>query len=207
MTQWLYPLAWEDPSLFQNLISEPKSHSDLEIERTSKYQRVKLPHPSQTPHQCVPIHGCPGSSLMPAGWGDPPHSDPPTHLLKVLRKKESAVAQSRPTLCDPVDCGLLGSSVHGISQARILEWVAISFSGRSPQNRDWAQISRIVGRCFTVWATREVLSLVLKPGLPWVLRDEISQPVLSGLTLLSNDEMDSSLEEPSWVLMCFFCEG
>ena len=38
------------------------------------------------------------------------------------------VAQSCPTLCDPMDCSLLGSSVHGIFQARVLEWVAISFS-------------------------------------------------------------------------------
>ena len=41
-------------------------------------------------------------------------------------KKESQVAQPRPTLCDPVDCRLPGSSVHGIFQARVLEWVAIS---------------------------------------------------------------------------------
>ena len=40
----------------------------------------------------------------------------------------SSVAQSCPTLCDPMDCNLPGSSVHGIFQARILEWVAISFS-------------------------------------------------------------------------------
>ena len=43
-------------------------------------------------------------------------------------KSESEVAQLCPTLCDPVDCSLPGSSVHGILQARILEWVAISFS-------------------------------------------------------------------------------
>ena len=42
--------------------------------------------------------------------------------------KWSEVAQSCPTLCDPMDCSLLGSSVHGIFQARVLEWVAISFS-------------------------------------------------------------------------------
>ena len=43
-------------------------------------------------------------------------------------ESESEVAQSCPTLCNPVDCSLVGSSVHGILQARILEWVAISFS-------------------------------------------------------------------------------
>ena len=49
-------------------------------------------------------------------------------LLLLHRKKESEVAQSCPTLCDPTDCSLPGSSVHGILQARTLEWVAISFS-------------------------------------------------------------------------------
>ena len=56
----------------------------------------------------------------------------------------------------PWTVALPGSSVHGIFQARILEWIAISFSRRSSRPRDWTWISRIVGRCFTVWATREV---------------------------------------------------
>ena len=43
-------------------------------------------------------------------------------------KSESEVTQSCPTLCDPMDCCLPGSSVHGIFQARVLEWVAIAFS-------------------------------------------------------------------------------
>ena len=67
--------------------------------------------------------------------------------------KESEVTQSCPTLCDPMDCSLPGSSVHGIFQARILEWVVISFSRGSSQPRDWSWVSRIVGRCSTVWAT------------------------------------------------------
>ena len=46
------------------------------------------------------------------------------------------VAQSCPTLCGPMDCSLLGSSVHGILQARILKWVAIPFSRGSSQPRD-----------------------------------------------------------------------
>ena len=69
---------------------------------------------------------------------------------------ESEVAQSCPTLCDPMDCSLPGSSVHGIFQARILEKVAIYFSRGSSWPRDWTQVSCIVGRRFTVWATREV---------------------------------------------------
>ena len=70
--------------------------------------------------------------------------------------EESEVTQSWPTLCDPMDCSLPGASVHGIFQARILEWVAISFSRRSSWPRDWTWVSHIVSRRFTVWATREV---------------------------------------------------
>ena len=61
------------------------------------------------------------------------------------------------TLCDPMDYSLPGSSVHGIFQARVLEWIAISFSRGSSRPRDRTRVSRIVDRCFTVWATREVL--------------------------------------------------
>ena len=50
------------------------------------------------------------------------------------------VTQSCLTLCDPMDCGLPGSSVHGIHQARILEWVAVLFSGGSSQLRDRSQV-------------------------------------------------------------------
>ena len=58
----------------------------------------------------------------------------------------SKVTQSCLTLCNPMDCSPPGCSVHGIFQARILEWVAISFSRRSSQPRDWTRVSRIVGR-------------------------------------------------------------
>ena len=64
----------------------------------------------------------------------------------------SEVAQSCPTLCDPMDCSLQCSSVHGIFQARVLEWVAISFSRGSSWPRDQTQVSRGAGRQFTVWA-------------------------------------------------------
>ena len=72
------------------------------------------------------------------------------------RKKEREVTQSCPTLWDPMDCSPPGSPVYGIFQARILEWGAISFSGGSSRPRDRTWVSRIVGRRFTVWATREV---------------------------------------------------
>ena len=64
------------------------------------------------------------------------------------------VAQSCPVFCDPRDCSLPGSLVHGILHARILEWVAIPFRVSSwPRDLTW--VSWIAGRFFTIWATRE----------------------------------------------------
>ena len=62
----------------------------------------------------------------------------------------SEVAQSCLTLCNPLDYSLPGSSVHGIFQARVLKWVTIAFSRGSSRSRDRTQVSRIVGRCFTL---------------------------------------------------------
>ena len=68
---------------------------------------------------------------------------------------EVLVAQSCPTLWDPMDCSPPGSSVHGIFHARILEWFAISFSRGSSQPRDQTWVSCTAGRFFTDGATRE----------------------------------------------------
>ena len=64
-------------------------------------------------------------------------------------------------LLSQMDCSLPDSSLQGIFQARVLEWVAISFSMGSSQPRDWTQVSCIAGRQFTTWATREALKLGL----------------------------------------------
>ena len=68
-------------------------------------------------------------------------------MMKV-KESESEVAQSCPTLYEPMDCSLPGTSIHGIFQARVLEWVAISFSRGSSLHRDRTQLFHIVGRCF-----------------------------------------------------------
>ena len=65
-------------------------------------------------------------------------------------KLKVKVAQSCLTLCNPMDY-----AVHGILQARILEWVAVLFSRGSFQPRDWTQVLHIAGGFFTSWATRE----------------------------------------------------
>ena len=75
------------------------------------------------------------------------------------RKYEVLVVQSCPTLYNPMNCSLEGSSVHGILQARILEWVAVAFSRGSSQLRNRTQISCIAGRLFTKWSTGENIEL------------------------------------------------
>ena len=68
--------------------------------------------------------------------------------LRTLKVKV-LVSWSCVTFCDPMDCSLLGSSVHGILQARILEWVAIPFSRGSSRHRDQIRVSCITGSFFT----------------------------------------------------------
>ena len=62
----------------------------------------------------------------------------------------------------PTDYSLPGSSVHGISQARTLESVAVRFSRGTSQPRDGTQVSHIAGGFFTIWATREVICHILR---------------------------------------------
>ena len=76
---------------------------------------------------------------------------PPTYLRSgSLRREVKVKSLSRVRLCDPMDCSLPGSSVHGVLQARILEWVAISLSRGSSRPRDHTRVSRIAGRHFTL---------------------------------------------------------
>ena len=71
-------------------------------------------------------------------------------LISMLAKgKEREVAQLCPTFCYSMYCSLPGSSVHGIFQAIVLEWIAISFSRGSSQPRDQTQVSQIADRRFT----------------------------------------------------------
>ena len=77
--------------------------------------------------------------------------------ISILEKAVGLVAKSCWTLADPMDYSLSSSSVHGILQARILDWVAISSSRESSQPRNRTQVSCIAGRFFTDWAMREAL--------------------------------------------------
>ena len=119
-------------------------------------KRLILPRSTPPP----PISPNTHRSLL-AGWDFLPHHNLSLHVgcsreyeNLVMRyssdemkiKSESEVAQLCPTLCDPVDCSPPCSSVHGVFQARVLEWVAISFSRGSSWPRDQTQVSRIVSK-------------------------------------------------------------
>ena len=78
----------------------------------------------------------------------------------VTKKIVCSVSQLCPALYNTLDCSPPGSSVHGIYQARILKWIAISFSRGSSQPRDWTSVFCVscnAGRFFTCWAIREPL--------------------------------------------------
>ena len=117
--------------LFTVLLIFPINHDDFQTEILCY---------SNTP---LTLRGFPGDSAVK----NPPAS---AGLL---------VTQSSSNLHDPEDCSPVGSSVHGIFQVRILEWVAVPFSRGSSQPEDQSWVSCIAGRFFTIWDTREVHQL------------------------------------------------
>ena len=135
--------------LFENLWAVgPQAPLSVGFSRQESWGGLPWPPPGDLSTQisdlCLLCHRHGQVSSLPLA----PPGNPCTH-------SESEVAQSCPTLCNPMDCSLPGSSVHGIFQARVLKWVAISFSRGSSQPRDWTRVSCITSRHFTTWATRE----------------------------------------------------
>ena len=82
------------------------------------------------------------------------------YILLSERKVKVLDTKLDRSLCNPMDCSPPGSSVHGILQVRILEWLAILFSRGSSWPRDQTQVSRIVGRRFTFWTAGEANELI-----------------------------------------------
>ena len=96
---------------------------------------------------------------LPRPWDSPgKNTGVGCHFLlqRMKVKSESEVAQSCPTLSDPMDCSLPGSSFHGIFQARVLEWGAIAFSGK---NIYWLYKQRYFGYCIRLDVTNILLWL------------------------------------------------
>ena len=93
------------------------------------------------------------------------------------------------TLCDPMDCSPQGSSVHGISQARILEWVAISFSRGSSWPMDQTCVSCIAGRFFTTEPPGNSYNQMYSSVNEWV--NDMSAIFLNNFILESSIEQDT----------------
>ena len=126
-------------------------------------------------------------------------------------------SQSCPTLCKPMNWSPPGSSVHGVLQARILEWAAFASSRGSSQPTDPTQVSCIAGGFFTIWATREAqeywsgwsipfLGELPDPGIeprsPTLQTDSLpaelpGKPVSSYTKILKNTSLESG-EEENW---------
>ena len=126
-------LGWEDP-----LEEEMATHSSIlawRIPWTGEPGRLQSK----------------GSQTVRHNWAIE-HKDNAWWPLKV----KAWAVQSYPTLCDPMDCSPLDSSVHEILQ-EFLEWVAIPFTWGSSLSRDQTLVSCIAGRFFTIWACREAL--------------------------------------------------
>ena len=108
--------------------------------------------------QAAPVshHGLPvlqGQALsLDAGWVDQSNSGWEAPLLAYESEKKWKSHSCVPTLCNSMDCRL-SSSIHEILQARVLEWVTVSFSQGSSQAGDRTQVSCIAGRFFTNWAS------------------------------------------------------
>ena len=136
-----------------DVVWTPSEHELLRLLYRGRWTEMFKETPSAWQGRTVcllPAFGCPdltrNQEILP-GWnllGFPGGS------VGKKERKESEVAQSCLTHCDPTDCSPAGFSVHGIFQARVLEWAAISSPRVSSQPRDQTWVSRIVGRCFTI---------------------------------------------------------
>ena len=139
-------------------------------------------------------------------------------FLWFLQAMKIKVAQSCPAIYHPTDCRPPGSSVRGILQARIVEWVAISFPEKSSWPRDRTQVSHITSRFFTVWATWGTLFIKITgrfcctnswissqtswragPGIP-LLKCSLGDCFTGSLRLLGYDIGQFSNPFGSWTL-------
>ena len=84
----------------------------------------------------------------------------------IHNKVRAQLLQSCPTLCNPMGCSPPGSSVHGVSQARILEWIAVPFSRVSSSPRDWTLVSwyMILSIPYSSWGPFIHLSVAQRDG-------------------------------------------
>ena len=119
-------------------------------------------------------------------------------------KVKVPVAQSCLTLCGLMDCSPPGSSVHGILQARILEWVAIPFSSESSQPRDQSQVSCVEDRFFTIWAFTllQSFSHVWLFANPWTAACQASLSITNSQSSPKLVSIESVMLSNHFILCC-----
>ena len=179
----LISLVWLHPQAFSSAPWKFQAYSSWKRQLWASQPHTNKLHKeiwgSRIPRQSLWVHSdqsdltwARSPLTAEAGWISTPTTRPLTEGLEVpqgARRKGgrkhnevcslqnfsfSLVAKVCPTF-DSMDCNLPGSSVHGILQARTLEWIAITFSRRPFQPRDQTRFSCTAGRFFTDWATRE----------------------------------------------------
>ena len=158
-------------------------------------QHARLPCPSPTPRACSEwcqlSHSCHlpnSSSVVP--FSSCPQSFPESRSFPMSQFfTVSEVAQLRPTLCDPMDCSLPGFSIHENFQARVVEWVAISFSRGSSQPRDRTWVFTVGDQSIGVSASASVLPMNIPDWFPLGLTSLIS--------LQTRDSQESSQHHSS----------
>ena len=135
-------------------ICDPMNRSTPGLPVHHQHPEFTQTHVHQVSNAIQPSH--------PRSSPSPPAPNPSQHqsLFQWVNSSHEVakVLSHIQILCDTMDYSLPGSSVHGVSQARMLEWVAISFSRGSSQLRDQAHISCISRRILCPWATRETIT-------------------------------------------------
>ena len=141
-------VAQSCPTLCDPMDCSPPGSSVHGILQQEYWSGLPFPSPGDLPNPGI-------KPRSPALQADVLPSEPPGKPQEKELKWSEVKSLSHVRLCDPVDCSPPSSSVHGILQARTLEWVAVSFSRGSSWPRDRTQVSHIAGRRFTLWATKE----------------------------------------------------
>ena len=140
-------LAGGQPWSLPRPCSLPRPSPLASVYILSTCQHRKLAHPSRRSKEYCPLQ-------LSEYWGRLRHAQlTQGRMNREMPQRQHlswAFAKSFPTLCNPMECSLPGSSVHGTSQARILEWVATSFSRRSSRLRVRSGVSYFAGRFFSI---------------------------------------------------------
>ena len=141
------------PTLCNPMSCSPLGASVHRFSRQEYWSGLPFPSPGDLPYPGI-------EPRSPTLQTDSLPSEPPGSKEDVVRIYDGilcACVLSSDWLCNPVDCNLPSFLIHGISQARILEWGAVSFSRGSSWTRDQTHVSCIGRRVLYHWATRETL--------------------------------------------------